>query len=119
MSNEARILLVDDDPTVLLTLEAVFRDAGYDVVSAPWDPMYIVDHYPRTMFTAVGVRECFEWDPRLFKHVDPSMPTFGAPHVTQSDAGIVGSSPCKLTTILSSGQSIRSQTSAMRSVPLR
>ncbi|MFT5288833.1 MAG: N-acetyl-beta-hexosaminidase [Planctomycetota bacterium] len=65
-------------------------DAGYEIVNAAWDPMYIVDHYPRTMFTAVGVRECFLWEPRRFKHVNEGMPTFGTPHVTKTAQGILG-----------------------------
>ena len=31
--SQARILVVDDDPTVVLTLEAIFGKAGYDVLS--------------------------------------------------------------------------------------
>lgn len=65
-------------------------DAGYEVVNAAWDPLYVVDHYPRTMFTAVPVERCYAWDPCRFAHVDPGMPTFAAPHVTRSAAGIVG-----------------------------
>lgn len=65
-------------------------DAGYEVVNAAWDPFYIVDHYPRTMFTAAPVRRCYDWDPRRFAHVDPGMPTFLQPHVTNTHRGIVG-----------------------------
>jgi hypothetical protein len=65
-------------------------DAGYQVVNAAWDPLYIVDHYPRTMFTASPVRRCYEWDLRRFAHVDPGMPTFLSPHVTNTADGIVG-----------------------------
>jgi N-acetyl-beta-hexosaminidase len=65
-------------------------DAGYQVVNAAWDPMYIVDHYPRTMFTAAPVRRCYDWEPRRFAHVDPGMPTFLQPHVTNTGDGIVG-----------------------------
>ena len=65
-------------------------DAGYEVVNAAWDPMYIVDHYPRTMFTAVSVQRCYEWDLRRFAQVDHGMPTFAKPHVTNTSKGIVG-----------------------------
>lgn len=65
-------------------------EAGYEVVHASWDPMYVVDHYPRTMFTAVPVRRCYEWDRRRFAHVDPGMPTFLEPHVTDTNDGILG-----------------------------
>ena len=64
--------------------------AGYEVVNASWDPMYIVDHYPRTMFTAVPVKRCYEWDLRRFAQVDHEMPTFPAPHVTKTAEHIVG-----------------------------
>ncbi len=65
-------------------------DAGYEIVNAAWHPMYIVDHYPRTMFTAVDVRECFEWDPQRFKHIWQGIPTFANPHRTKSAKGILG-----------------------------
>ena len=65
-------------------------DAGYEVVNAAWDPMYIVDHYPKTMFTAVSVRRCYEWDLRKFAHVNHGMPTFAKPHMTKTDKRIVG-----------------------------
>ncbi|MEZ6018399.1 MAG: family 20 glycosylhydrolase [Planctomycetota bacterium] len=65
-------------------------DAGYEVINASWDPLYIVDHYPRTMFTGAPVERCYSWDARRFAQVDPGFPTFLAPHLTRSDAGIVG-----------------------------
>lgn len=65
-------------------------DAGYEVVNAAWDPMYIVDHYPRTMFTAVPVKRCYDWDLRRFAHINDGIATFAKPHVTKSDKHIVG-----------------------------
>lgn len=65
-------------------------DAGHEVVNAAWDPMYIVDHYPRTMFTAVSLARCYGWNPRRFAHVNAGIPTFGKPHVTKTAEGIVG-----------------------------
>lgn len=65
-------------------------DAGYEVVNAAWDPLYIVDHYPRTMFTAVSVKRCYEWNLRRFAHVNHGMPTFAKPHMTNTSKGIVG-----------------------------
>ena len=65
-------------------------EAGYQVVNAAWDPMYIVDHYPRTMFTAVPVATCYAWDPQVFKHVNHGMPTFATPHRATTADGIVG-----------------------------
>ncbi|MGI9243739.1 MAG: family 20 glycosylhydrolase, partial [Verrucomicrobiales bacterium] len=65
-------------------------DAGYQVVNAAWDPLYIVDHYPRTMFTAVDVERCYHWDPQRFAHVNHGMPTFANPHRTKTPEGIIG-----------------------------
>ena len=65
-------------------------DAGYEVVNAAWDPFYIVDHYPRTMFTAVPVRRCYEVDLQRFAHVNHGIPTFARPHVTKTARGILG-----------------------------
>ena len=65
-------------------------DAGYQVVNAAWDPMYVVDHYPKTMFTAVDLERCFGWIPQRFAHVNHELPTFAAPHATNTDRGIVG-----------------------------
>ena len=64
--------------------------AGYKVVNAAWDPLYVVDHYPRTMFTAVDVKRCFEWDRRVFAHVNPGIPTFARPHRVETTDGILG-----------------------------
>ena len=42
------------------------------------------------MFTAVPLRRCYDWDIRRFAHVNHGMPTFGKPHVTSTEEGIVG-----------------------------
>lgn len=65
-------------------------DAGYPVVNAAWDPLYIVDHYPKTMFTAVEVARCYDWDPRRFAHINHGIPTFSNPHRTEASEGILG-----------------------------
>jgi len=65
-------------------------NAGYQVVNASWDPLYIVDHYPQTMFTAVDVERCYAWDLQRFAHVDPDIATFLKPHRTRSATGILG-----------------------------
>lgn len=65
-------------------------DAGYEVVNASWDPLYIVDHYPRTMFTAVDVQRCYNWDSQRFAHIDHRFPTFHRPHRTKTTDGILG-----------------------------
>lgn len=65
-------------------------DAGYEVVNASWDPLYIVDHYPRTMFTAVDLQRCYGFEPQRFAHVNHEFPTFAKPHRTNSAKGILG-----------------------------
>jgi N-acetyl-beta-hexosaminidase len=65
-------------------------DAGYEVVNASWDPLYIVDHYPRTMFTAVDVQRCYQWDIQRFAHIDPDIATFLHPQRTKTAHGILG-----------------------------
>ncbi len=65
-------------------------EAGYEIVNAALDPLYIVDHYPRTMFTAVEVKCCYEWDLQAFAHVNPGFSTFVRPHRTASADGILG-----------------------------
>lgn len=65
-------------------------DAGYSVVNAAWDPFYVVDHYPRTMFTAVSLDRLYGWNPRSFAHIDHGYPTFAQPEVTTTSEGILG-----------------------------
>ena len=65
-------------------------DAGYEVVNAPWDPLYVVDHYPRTMFTAVDVERCYNLNIQRSAHINHQMATFRDPHMTKSAKGILG-----------------------------
>lgn len=65
-------------------------DQGYEVVNAAWDPLYVVDHYPRTMFTAVDLERCYDLDLTRFAHVNHGMPTFANPHRTRNADGILG-----------------------------
>lgn len=65
-------------------------DAGYQVVNASWNPLYVVDHYPRTMFTLVDLERCYDLDLRSFGRIDPAFPTFVEPHRTRSAEGILG-----------------------------
>ena len=53
---------------------------GYRVVNAAWDPLYIVDHYPRTNFTMTSPQHIYETlSLTRFKHVNPGIPTFARP----------------------------------------
>lgn len=65
-------------------------DAGYSIVNAAWDPMYIVDHYPRTMFTAVDVEKCYTWNPLKFQHINCDIETFAKPHMVESVENVLG-----------------------------
>ena len=65
-------------------------DAGYEVVNASWDPLYVVDHYPRTMFTAVDVERCYRFDSQRFAHINHEFSSFKKPHRTRSAKGILG-----------------------------
>jgi len=64
--------------------------AGYTIINAAWDPLYIVDHYPRTMFTAVCSEECYNLDLQRFKHVNHGFPTFAEPHRIGSTEQVLG-----------------------------
>ncbi|TWT84248.1 Beta-N-acetylhexosaminidase [Planctomycetes bacterium CA13] len=65
-------------------------DAGYEIVNAAWNPLYVVDHYPRTMFTAVDVERCYNWDIQSFGHIDHRFSTYENPHRTKTAEGILG-----------------------------
>lgn len=66
-------------------------NAGYQVVNASWDPLYIVDHYPRNNFTMVAPRQIYEGlQLRRFKHVNPHIPTFSRPIVVPSSDKLLG-----------------------------
>ena len=64
---------------------------GYRVVNAAWDPLYIVDHYPRTNFTMASPRHIYE-TLRLtkFQHFNPGMPTFAKPVKAERTDRLIG-----------------------------
>lgn len=49
--------------------------AGYSVVNAGWDPLYVVDHYPWVQYTYHTQERLFDFDPFTFRHVAPGYPT--------------------------------------------
>lgn len=54
--------------------------AGYTVVNAAWDPLYIVDHYPRNNFTMTSPQYIYEeLELCRFRHFNPAMRTFREP----------------------------------------
>ncbi len=64
--------------------------AGHSVINATWDPLYIVDHYPRTMFTAVSSKQCYNFNIKRFKHVNPSFGTYHKPLYIRKNKALLG-----------------------------
>ncbi|MEL6897322.1 MAG: family 20 glycosylhydrolase, partial [Planctomycetota bacterium] len=53
---------------------------GHRVVNAAWDPLYIVDHYPRINFTMTSPQHIYETlKIDRFKHVNPGIRTYAEP----------------------------------------
>lgn len=67
----------------------MIRD-GYTIINATWDPLYLVDHYPRNMFTAVSSERFYNFDIKFFKHVNPNFPTYKSPRTIDSTKGLIG-----------------------------
>lgn len=66
-------------------------DAGYEVVNAAWDPLYIVDHYPRNNFTMASPQHIYETLDRFrFKHFNPNIKTFAQPINVQPTDRVIG-----------------------------
>jgi len=66
-------------------------DDGYRVVNAAWDPLYLVDHYPRTNFTMTSPQHIYETlKLTRFKHVNPGIPTFGKPLNVKPNNRLIG-----------------------------
>lgn len=65
--------------------------AGYPVVNAAWDPLYIVDHYPRNNFTMAAPRRIYDHlKLRRFAHYNPGIATFAEPIETQPQGQVIG-----------------------------
>lgn len=66
-------------------------EAGYRVVNAAWDPLYIVDHYPRNNFTMVAPQRVYEeLDLRKFRAVNPRMATYLDSAKTRDSDRLIG-----------------------------
>lgn len=53
---------------------------GHRVINASWDPLYLVDHYPRTNFTMTSPQHIYEtMSLTTFKHVNPQIQTYSKP----------------------------------------
>ncbi|MEN8774948.1 MAG: family 20 glycosylhydrolase [Akkermansiaceae bacterium] len=64
--------------------------AGHPVINATWDPLYIVDHYPCTMFTAVPSEDCYNFNIKRFKHVNHGFATYAKPIQLDSTENLLG-----------------------------
>lgn len=66
-------------------------DDGYRVVNAAWDPLYLVDHYPRTNFTMTSPQHIYETlKLTRFKHVNPGIPTYQKPLEVEPNDRLIG-----------------------------
>ncbi len=64
---------------------------GYRVVNAAWDPLYIVDHYPRNNFTMASPLYIYETlQLTKFQHFNPGMPTFAKPVESERSDRLIG-----------------------------
>ena len=55
-------------------------EAGYPVINAAWDPLYVVGHYPRNNFTMAAPGHIYRTLDRFrFRHFNPDIPTFSDP----------------------------------------
>lgn len=65
--------------------------AGYPVVNAAWDPLYLVDHYPRNNFTMASPEYIYDTlDLHRFGHFDPGFSTFLDPIEVEPNEKLLG-----------------------------
>lgn len=65
--------------------------AGYRVVNAAWDPLYLVDHYPRNNFTMASPEHIFRsLSLNNFKHFNPDIRTFSEPIIVTPKSKVMG-----------------------------
>ncbi len=85
-----------DEDVILLNWRSIefppqeMLKAGHTIVNATWDPLYIVDHYPRTMFTAVPSKDCYNFNIKRFKHVNPGLGHYQKPIFLESSEKVLG-----------------------------
>lgn len=76
--------------TINYPADQMLKD-GHRVVNAAWDPLYIVDHYPRTNFTMTSPQHIYEtMSLTRFKHVNPGIRTFADPIHVQPSGRLIG-----------------------------
>ncbi len=65
--------------------------AGHPVVNATWDPLYVVDHYPRNNFTMASPEYIFKTlDLQRFAHFNPGIKTFQKPIRVEPNKLLIG-----------------------------
>ena len=76
--------------TINYPADQMLRD-GHRVVNATWDPLYIVDHFPRINFTMTSPQHIYEtMKLTRFKHVNPGIPTFAEPVEVAPSKQLIG-----------------------------
>jgi hexosaminidase len=64
---------------------------GHRVINAAWDPLYLVDHYPRTNFTMTSPQHIYEtMSLTRFKHVNPDIRTYADPIEVEPTEKLIG-----------------------------
>ncbi|MEO9595692.1 family 20 glycosylhydrolase [Rhodopirellula bahusiensis] len=64
---------------------------GHRVINAAWDPLYLVDHYPRTNFTMTSPQHIYEtMSLTRFKHVNPDIRTYADPVEVEPTNKLIG-----------------------------
>ncbi|MCC9644772.1 family 20 glycosylhydrolase [Rhodopirellula sp. JC740] len=76
--------------TINYPADQMLKD-GYRVVNAAWDPLYLVDHYPRTNFTMTSPQRIYEKTSlTTFKHVNPGIHTYANPIEVEPSDQLIG-----------------------------
>ncbi|MFK7820523.1 MAG: family 20 glycosylhydrolase [Planctomycetaceae bacterium] len=76
--------------TINYPADQMLKD-GYEVVNAAWDPLYLVDHYPRINFTMTSPQHIYKTlAVRRFKHVNPQIRTYAKPIVVDPNPKLIG-----------------------------
>ncbi|WP_404309014.1 family 20 glycosylhydrolase [Neorhodopirellula lusitana] len=76
--------------TINYPADQMLKD-GYRVVNAAWDPLYLVDHYPRTNYTMASPQHIYEsLSITRFKHMNPGISTFGQPIEVEPTDQLIG-----------------------------
>ncbi|MEO1617569.1 MAG: family 20 glycosylhydrolase [Planctomycetota bacterium] len=76
--------------TINYPADQMIKD-GYRVVNATWDPLYLVDHYPRINFTMTSPEHLYQTlSLTRFGHVNPGIRTFANPIEVEPSEQLLG-----------------------------